>query len=71
MAVRLYVDVTRIAAASFVIGVLDVLADILPGEEGLETGDFGLVVANLEDQVWDADRLCSSSIGKIDGGLQL
>ena len=34
---------------AFVVRVLDVLADVFPGEEGAEAGDFGGVVADEED----------------------
>lgn len=34
---------------TLVVGILDVLADVLPGQEGSQTGDLSLVVANQED----------------------
>lgn len=43
-------EVGRIGT-SLVVGVLDVLADVLPGQERSKTRDLGLVVADEEDQI--------------------
>lgn len=40
-------------ATTLVIRVLDILAHILPGEKGLESGDLGSVMTNLENEVDD------------------
>ena len=40
-----------VAGVAFVFGFFDVFADVFPGEEGLEAGNFALVMSNEEDEV--------------------
>lgn len=41
----------EVSVTALVVAVLDVLADVLPGQEGSEARDLGCVVADLEDQI--------------------
>lgn len=55
--------VSRIST-SLVVRVLDVLTNVFPGQEGTETGDFGLVVADEEDQVIRRDGAGATPAGQ-------
>jgi hypothetical protein len=55
--------VSRISTP-LVVGVLDILANVLPGQKGAETGDLGLVVADEEDQVISRDGTGATPAGQ-------
>lgn len=60
-----------VSFGAFVVRVLDVLAHVLPGEKGPEARDLGLVMADLEDEIVDADGLGSAAGSKLCAGSEL
>lgn len=56
---------------AFVVRVLDVLADIFPGEESAEARDLGGVVADQEDEIVRGYGLGAATGGVLGAGAQL
>jgi hypothetical protein len=54
-----------VCICAFVVGVLDVFADVFPGEKCAEARYFGLIMAYLEDEVVGADRFGATTSGEL------
>lgn len=60
-----------VLVGAFFVRVFGGLAHVFPGEEGFEAGDFGAVVADLEEEVVHADGAGPAALGEGGGAFEL